>query len=375
MESSFTDRRRATRSGIYHCLYETEGISTRQSLAQALGLSLPTIYQNLADLVDQGLVRYSGEAQSTGGRRAAGLEIVTDARLALGASLSSNRLRLVAADLRLREIAYRSIPCSTQGEKTAQVSELLSRELERFIDDNGLDRRRLLGVAVAIPAVLTPDQSGVILSPTLGLTDLEPEVLTRGINYPKAVVNDATCSGFAEWFARGARGSMAYLSLEGGVGGAVLINGSPYSGANLRSGEFGHMCVEPGGLPCRCGKHGCLEAYCSLDRISRELGISLTEFFDGLANHEPEYEIIWSDMLHHLAIGVANIRMALDCDVVLGGVLAQYLPPYLKLLKQYVAANDPFGKDAGFVQLGVFGRHAVPLGAALHFISSFLDNI
>ena len=73
MESSFTERRRMTRSGIYHCLYDTDGISTRQSLAQSLGLSLPTIYQNLAELVDLGLVRYSGEAQSTGGRRAAGM--------------------------------------------------------------------------------------------------------------------------------------------------------------------------------------------------------------------------------------------------------------------------------------------------------------
>ena len=41
MESSFTERRRMTRSGIYHCLYDTDGISTRQSLAQSLGLSLP----------------------------------------------------------------------------------------------------------------------------------------------------------------------------------------------------------------------------------------------------------------------------------------------------------------------------------------------
>lgn len=375
METNFTDRKRQTRSAIYHCLYESDGFCTRQTLAQTLGLSLPTIYQNLSELVDLGMVRYSGEAQSTGGRRAAGVEIVPDARMAVGISLTSDRIRLSAADLRLKERAYRSVAARTHGAYTEQLGEQLGRELESFLDDYDIDRSKLLGIGVAIPAVLTPDQTGVILSPTLGLTDLDPELLTRRIAYPKTVVNDATSAGFAEWFVRGAKGSMAYMSLEGGVGGAVLIDGSPYFGTNLRSGEFGHMCVEPGGLPCRCGKHGCLEAYCSLDRISRDLGISLTEFFDGLAQHTPEYEIIWTDMLRHLAIGIANIRMVLDCDVVLGGVLAQYCAPYLTLLRKYVSANDPFGSGADFVKLSVFGKHSVPLGAALHFINSFLDNI
>ena len=55
--------------------------------------------------------------------------------------------------------------------------------------------------------------------------------------------NDATCGGFAEWFMRGNQANMAYLSLENGVGGAVMVGGTVYTGDNLRSGEFGHMCV------------------------------------------------------------------------------------------------------------------------------------
>lgn len=100
------------------------------------------------------------------------------------------------------------------------------------------------------------------------------------------------------------------------------------------------MCVEPGGLPCKCGKRGCLEAYCSPSRVSDDLGISLKEFFDGLERHVPEYETLWYDLLRHLAIGVNNIRMALDCDVVLGGFLTEFLPPYMPLLKEYVAAGN-----------------------------------
>ena len=155
----------------------------------------------------------------------------------------------------------------------------------------------------------------------------------------------------------------------------MLIGGSPYHGTNQRSCEFGHMCVVPGGLPCSCGKHGCLEAYCSSDRVSKGLGVSLTDFFDALEHNDPEYSLIWSDLLQHLAVGVSNIRMAFDCDIVLGGLLSQYLPPYLSLLRRLVASSDPFSDNADYVSLSVLGGHSVPLGAALHFISGFLEDV
>ena len=56
----------------------------------------------------------------------------------------------------------------------------------------------------------------------------------------------------------------------------------------------------------------------------------------------PEYAALWKDFLFHLAIGASNIRMALDCTVVLGGFMSQYLDPYLPMLREYAAANDPF---------------------------------
>ena len=65
MDVNSNERRRQTRSNVYHYLYGAQEFCTRQSLAQALDLSLPTIYQNLTDLVDAGLVRYAGQSQST----------------------------------------------------------------------------------------------------------------------------------------------------------------------------------------------------------------------------------------------------------------------------------------------------------------------
>lgn len=374
IEITASERRRQTRSNIYHCLYDTRGFCSKQTLAQSLGLSLPTIYQNLDELIADGLVRYSGESQSTGGRKASGLEIVPDARIAVGVSVTETRLRFSAADLRLNEIAYHKVS-HTSNFEMEELGALVARELEQFLDTYHIDRSRLLGVCIAMAGVTDPEGGHLLYAPTMHLRNVELSGLTRSIPYPTYVENDATCSGYAEWFMRGDQENLAYLSLENGVGGAFISNGVVYGGDNRRSAEFGHLCVEPGGLPCACGKWGCLEAYCSDWRIRNTFGVSLKEFFEGVNQGNPEYAALWKDFLFHLAIGASNIRMALDCTVVLGGFMSQYLDPYLPMLREYAAANDPFERRADYLQLGILRSHAVPLGAALHFIRDFLDTV
>ena len=368
------DRRRQSRSSVYHYLYETRDFCTRQSLAKALDLSLPTIYQNLTELVDAGLVRYAGQSQSTGGRKASGLAIVPEARVAVGVAITEDRLRFSAADLRLNEIAYHKVTHTARFDMD-ELGVLVARELERFLDEYHIERERLLGVCIALAGVTNPEGTLLLYAPTMHLRNVDLSGLTCRIPYPTYVENDANCSGYAEWFMRGDRENMAYLSLENGVGGAIITGGSVYGGENRRSAEFGHMCVEPGGLPCACGKWGCLEAYCSDWRIRNTLGVSLKEFFEGVEQGRPEYAALWKDFLFHLAVGASNIRMALDCNVVLGGFMSQFLDPYLPMLREFAAANDPFERRADYLQLGVLRSHAVPLGAALHFIQKFLDTV
>ena len=370
--------RQATRvrSRLYRSLYESRDFCSKQTLARACGISMPTLYQNLNELMDEGLVRYSGEEQFTGGRRAQGLEIVPDARVSVGISVTEHHLRIAAADLRLNELAYQTLPFDLLAhlERGGQDA-ALSDTLEAFLIGAGIDRSKLLGVGITIPGVLTPDHQRIYFAPTLQLRDVPLSLLTRDVAYPVYVDNDGTASGHAEYFVRGRRGTMAYLSLENGVGGAVLMGGALCRGDNARSGEFGHICVELGGLPCACGKTGCLEAYCSARRIEERFGVTVDEFFRGVEERRPEYEAPLYDMLRHLAVAVHDIRMMFDCDVVLGGFLSEYLQPYLDVLCDYVRALDPFSEDTGYVQLTRLRRHITPLGAALHFLRGFLMSV
>ncbi|MCR5089575.1 MAG: ROK family transcriptional regulator [Oscillospiraceae bacterium] len=362
------------RSRMYRFLYASEAFCSRQTLARQCGISMPTLYQNLTELMDDGLVRYSGKSQFTGGRKAQGLEIVPDARIAVGISVSGHRLRLVAADLRLKELAYRSLPFELLAH-LSEHSSVLAGTLEDFLDDYQIDRSKLLGIGLTVPGLFTPDHSRILLIPTLGLKNHPVESLTCGIPYPVYVENDGTASGRAEGFVRKNDENLAYLSLESGVGGCLLIHGSPYYGDQYRSAEFGHICVQPGGRKCGCGRRGCLEAYCSANRILEDTGVSLEEFFLGLQSHVPEYETLWYDILRNLAVGISTIRMVTDCRVVLGGFLTEYLSPWLPVLKQYALANNSFDQTASYIEESVLRQNAAPLGAALHFIDEFIRSI
>ena len=366
----------SVRTRMYRALYDSRDFCSKQTLAKLCAISMPTLYQNLDDLMDSGLVRYSGEEQFTGGRRAQGLEIVPDARIAIGISATEHYLRLTAADLRLRELAYQALPFElVEHFDSAGGDTALSDALNDFLDEFVIDRSKILGVGLTIPGVLTPDHRRISFAPTLGLRDVPLDGLIRSIPYQVHVENDGSASGHAEYFVRGRKGSMAYLSLENGIGGAVLMDGALCPGDNARCGEFGHICVELGGLPCSCGRRGCLEAYCSALRIKESFGVSLDEFFQGVEEHRPEYESLLYDMLRHLAVAVHSIRMSLDCDVVLGGFLSEYLQPYLEVLRDYVRALDPFSDSADYVQLSRVRRHITPLGAALYFLREFLLGI
>ena len=373
--SSLLTERSSVRSRIYHILYDSQRLETRQTLAETIGVSMPTLYQNLNELMEEGLVADSGEEQSTGGRKARGLDIVADARFSVGIALTEKSLRLVAANLRLEELAYRTVPFDVRACLDGTAPKIAAY-LEDFLNDNpSLERERLLGVGVTVPGLVSEDHQTLFVAPTLELRDIPLRELLGDIPCPVYVDNDGSASGHAECFVRRSSWNMAYLSLENGVGGAVLVGGSPYGGDHSRSGEFGHICVEPGGLRCSCGKLGCLEPYCSPLRIEKNLGVSTEEFFQGVAAHVPEYEALLYDMLRHLAVAVSDIRMTLDCDVVLGGFFSEYLAPYLPELRRYVLAGSPFEENADFVQLSMLRRHITPLGAALHFIREFVEKI
>ena len=121
-------------------LYQNQRTS-KQTIAQALGLSMPTVSQNLKLLEGAGVVRRDGFYESTGGRKAHVLRFVQDARVAVGVAILEGSVQLCAVDLLGEVLREETHPCLlyTSGADPAELLRTLGggRVKAVHIHDNG----------------------------------------------------------------------------------------------------------------------------------------------------------------------------------------------------------------------------------------------
>lgn len=135
------------------------------------------------------------------------------------------------------------------------------------------------------------------------------------------------------------------------------------------------MCIASNGKVGSCGRHDCLEAYCSTARLSDDLDISVEDFFRGLHEGNEQYFAVWKNYLDALSVGINNIRMMMDCPIVVGGTITPYLEEYLPDLVARLSMRSSFDDDGSYLHLGCCGDRANCVGVALHFIADFMKSI
>lgn len=354
--------RQTNRRQVYQYIYESAGNVTVTEVSEALSLDLDTVTESVDELVREGLVTAGPEG---------GYGLNARALSAVGISIERGGAYIAVLDMRLQELA--GLELDLPFRHTGDYYRRLVREMEALLDASGLDRDRLLGVGITVPGIIDRGKGKLVMAPTLDLWDIPLEEIYREFSrYPVYVENDANASGYLERWLGGGQRDMIYLSLKRGVGGAILLNDGQYAGDNGRSGEFGHLRIVPNGRLCHCGRKGCLEAYCSVDRLSADLGVTLTEFFARLEGGDEAFADLWEEYRDHLTDALAMIRLSFDCDIMLGGTLAAYLEPYLPELYWELGEKTLFETDRMFLQLERFGPHSDCAGTALRFIDDFL---
>ena len=139
----------------------------------------------------------------------------------------------------------------------------IARVLEETAQEVG---RRPLGVGVGTPGSADPRTGLMRNANTTALIGRPlPADLQARLGIAVRVANDANCFALAEATLGAARGypTVFGIILGTGVGGGLVVDGKVLNGASGIAGEWGHNVLEPGGLPCYCGKHGCVETVLS----------------------------------------------------------------------------------------------------------------
>ncbi|QOX64723.1 ROK family transcriptional regulator [Anoxybacterium hadale] len=368
-----TDLKLINRNKVYQYIYEQDKVS-KQDLVAALGLSLPTVSQNLTELFDMGLLCYSGTFESSGGRKAKKISVISDARMVIGVEIKMTHINLLDIDLKGNPSPIKRLEIAFEAND--RYGELLAAEIDRYVEERGLDPEIILGVGISIPGVLSEDKGQIINAPTLKARYVPIESLTKFIKYDTYIENDANASAFAEQNSRKDLTTLAFLSVSEGVGGALIYNGSAYIGMNNRGAEFGHMSVvSREGKPCACGKKGCLEAYISTSVLASEKDQPVDVFFEKLKEGDDGCAELWNDYLLFLCMGINNIRTIFDCDIILGGTLARYLGDSFDDIKERLIKIAVFDSTADYLHLSNYRSNASGIGTALHFAVRFIKSV
>jgi predicted NBD/HSP70 family sugar kinase len=362
-------------------LVRTGRAHTRADLSRITGLSRTAVLNRLTALVDAGLVTLGEELASTGGRPPGSLVFNSDAAVVLGVAVGRSRSQLGVFDLDGRELAG----VSRDHRVGIGPDELMPRVAESLGELLGGVTRRVAGIGMSLPGTVDSRRGVSVDSPVMrGWDGVELAPYLQGVSSaPLFLANDAVVLAGSELFGRAERPREALVvKASTGLGLGVVANGQILTGHAGVTGELGHCKVPAaGGLPCRCGATGCLEAvaggWALVARLREQGGeaehvrdlVELALRGDPLARSLlRESGKLLGEVLA-VAINLLNPEV-----VVVGGDMAGAFDLYAAGVREsvYAQATALSSRDLGF-RPAVHGDHAGLVGCAALAIEQVLS--
>ena len=234
----------------------------------------------------------------------------------------------------------------------------IAAAVSAYIENEGVSREALMGIGIGVPGPVLPDGTvNQCINLGWGAFNIEKE-LSRLTGLPVKAGNDATLAALGECWKGGGEGceNMVFATLGTGVGGGIVVNGQVIYGVHGAGGEIGHMVLnrnEP--EKCNCGKHGCVEQYCSaagIVRIAKRFlqesdapsalreiqDLTCKDIFDAGAANDALAQEVLEQVYAYLGEFLANICNMADPEyVVLGGGVSKAGAPLLEGVRRHFA--------------------------------------
>ncbi len=331
-----TQMKQVNRSAILELVRQYSPIA-RSEISRLLELSMPTAIRIVDELIEDGLVRSTGEVAGKSGRPRELLEYNKNGSAVIGIDLGGTKLYGALANIGgeiLGEV-HKKQHASTGEESFALVEEMIQTLIELACDR----QQKLLGIAIGAPGV-THVKSGVVeWAPSLNWRDFPlKERIADRFHMPVVVDNDVNLAVLGEqWFGAG-RGvnNLLLLAIGTGMGAGLVIDGVIYRGHNEAAGEVGYFLPEVGALGKRYDQFGPMENIVSgtgiAERAKRLLSgtkpaseldvLTASDVFEAARNAESWAVQIVDETADYLSMVIADISTLLDPELVVlsGGV-------------------------------------------------------
>lgn len=370
---------------LLHALH----VCTRAELEAITHLSPSTVSKVVRRLIENGFAEEVGHIPSTGGRPSRQITLRPQARLAIGAEFSTQRLRVVVTDLdgAILQVYEADSPKSDAELITQRLIDLI----EEAIDHAGRDK--VVGVGIAVPGVADSERGRMVVLVDLNLRDFPlGERVKARTGFAPLIYNRSTCAAMGEkWQGDGREAqSLFYVAFDGatGISGGLILRGQSYIGASPAIAEIGHATVVPDGPMCFCGNQGCLQTFASSNGLAnraRELiklghPTKLTMLVDGhpeliegltvmqaAAEHDELALRILAEAADYIGLALGNVINLLSPQmVVLGGsLLWAYPTPWIDMIRTSIQRRTlPITLQSAQVVISQLGINNRCIGAA-----------
>lgn len=366
--------KKINRSKVYQYIYRKK-ITSKLQIVQDLQMGLSTVSQNLNLLEQDGLIEKNGYFESTGGRKANAIQIISDFRISIGIGILKNMFHITAVDLYGNALYTNTIPFPYSN--TPDYYKQVTDKIKEFIATNQYDEEKILGVSIATQGITSPDHSTVLYGNIMNNTGMILEDFSRYLPYPCYLEHDSKSAAFLELWKHPELDSAVVFLLNRNLGGAIITNHQIHQGSSMHSGTIEHICINPDGPLCYCGNRGCLETYCSANALEQAAGMNIKDFFSLLREKKsPQLTQIWKDYLHHLAFAMKNINLIIDAPIIISGYLAPYfLEDDIAYLTKHINVSSPFALNKEHIFVGTNGQYTPAIGAALFYVNQFIHAI
>ena len=374
---SLASLREGNRRRVMDALRE-RGAASRADLARMTDLSRSTISSIVGDLIDSGLVsERDGHPQGESphaGRPGVMVSLDSAAGLALAIDFGHRHVRVAVSDLSHTVLAetWRDLDVDHSADDGLRAA---AEDVEQVLAEAGVDRSRVIGAVMGIPAPINRAsgtvQDSSILPGWVGF-DVVAEAGER-LGLPVVVENDANLGALAElvWGAAKGRTEIAYLKVASGIGGGLISDGRLTHGVGGTAGEIGHTVLAPGGPVCRCGNRGCLETIASARAVAHQLSLSRQEeistrrMLELADSGDAAARRLIDDAGRAIGIAVANLCNIVNPEcVVIGGDLSLAGDTLLDPVREVVRRSAiPSAAADTEIVAGVLGERAEMLGA------------
>ena len=314
---------------VLDILLQSDGLS-RIELAHKIGCDNTTVTRAVGALIEQGIVVQGEKTEQALGRPRVILRINPDGPLLLGLSLEAERITGVLTDLRGVPHEHYQVDFKGLPSKTAFLDAITDviHHLKEMANN------RLRGIGAAVFGIYSGDDFKVenaAALPALNGTELRP-FFEKASDSHVTICDHlvAKMSYFSRKLPQLNSGTVMLVSAGNGIGSLMAEDGRLVFSRNNHGGELGHTICQPNGMPCSCGRRGCLETVASISALLRrcreKLSMPQMDFNDVCRLYHERDKAVCREVktvVDFLGIAIANLlnNNPVEQLVITGGIL------------------------------------------------------